>query len=206
MQEKVGVDQQKKNENWFDNQLQHAKCLVDKGARITSAVDYYGIPRSTLRLHIHGIILGRKRGKSSVLIKSEERKLVTYLHDMANQGFLLTWLQLKIKVANLVQDGRETPFKDGIPNNGWVRWFRKRHPEVSPRSAQTLEMARAKNLCLENVATFYHNLQEAYIEHQYDPSYIWNVDESGAQAGRSGGGRVLAKMGTRNVHIIIPNK
>jgi hypothetical protein len=116
--------------------------------------------------------LGRKRGKNSVLTESEERKLVTYLHDMANQGFPLTWLQLKIKITSLVQGGRETPFKDGIPGNGWVRWFRKRHPEVSLRSAQTLEIARAKSLCPGNIATLYHNLQEAYIEYQYDPSHI----------------------------------
>jgi hypothetical protein len=196
----------KRNGNWSDDQLQRAKRAIDKGARITSAADYYGIPRSTLRSHVHGITLGRKRGKSSVLTESKERKLVTYLHDMANRGFPLTWLQLKLKVASLVQDGRETPFKDGVPGSGWVRWFRKRHPEVSLRSAQTLELARAKSLCPENVATFYHNLEEAYTEHQYDPSHIWNADESGTQAGRSGGGRVLAKTGARNVHIITPNE
>jgi hypothetical protein len=196
----------RKNGNWSDLQLHRAKRAVDRGARITSAADFYGIPRSTLRSHVQGITLGRKRGKTSVLTPSEEKKLVTYLHDMANRGFPLTWLQLKLKVASLVQDGRETPFKDGVPGNGWVRWFRKRHPEVSLRSAQTLEMARARSLCPENVASFYNNLQEAYTEHEYDPSHIWNADESGAQARRSGGGRVLAKTGARSVHIITPNE
>ena len=108
----------KKNGNWSDDQLHYAKRAIDNGAQITSAADYYGIPHSTLRSHIHGITLGRKRGKSSMLTESEERKLVTYLHDMANWGFPLTWLQLKIKVASLVQDGRETPFEDGIPGSG----------------------------------------------------------------------------------------
>jgi hypothetical protein len=115
-------------------------------------------------------------------------------------------LQLKLKVASLVQDGRETLFKDGVPGNGWVRWFRKRHPEISLRSAQTLEMAQARSLCPENVASFYHNLQEAYTEHRYDAFHIWNADESGAQVGRSGGGRVLAKTGARSIHIITPNE
>jgi hypothetical protein len=196
----------KKNGNWSDLQLHRAKQDVDRGARITSAVDFYGIPCTTLRSHVQSITLGRKRGKTSVLTPSEEKKLVTYLHDMANCGFPLTWLQLKLKVASLVQDGHETPFKDGVPGNGWIRWFHKRHPEVSLRSAQTLEMARARSLCPENVASFYHNLQEAYTEHEYDPSYIWNADESGAQAGRSRGGQVLAKTGTRSVYIITPNE
>jgi len=32
------------------------------------------------------------------------------------------------------------------------------------------------------------------------------VDESGAQAGKSGKARVLARTGVRNVHIIPPNE
>jgi hypothetical protein len=40
----------------------------------------------------------------------------------------------------------------------------------------------------------------------YEPSHIWNCDESGAQAGRNGGGRVLAKRGVRSVHSIIPKE
>lgn len=159
-----------------------------------------------MRSHVQGITLDRKRGKTSILTPSEEAKLVAYLHEMANRGFPLIWLQLKIKVVSLVQDGRETPFKNGVLRNGWIRWFRKRHPEISLRSVQALEMARARSLYPENVASFYQNLQEAYEEHSYDPSYIWNADESGAQAGRSGGGRVPAKTGTQNVHIITPNE
>jgi hypothetical protein len=72
--------QLKKNINWSDEQLERAKRAVDRGARITSAADFYGIPRSTLRSHVQGITLGRKRGKTSILTPSEEAKLVAYLH------------------------------------------------------------------------------------------------------------------------------
>jgi hypothetical protein len=51
---------------------------------------------------VHGIILTRKRGIASILTAVEEGKLVAYLHEMANQGFPLTWLQLKIKVTGLI--------------------------------------------------------------------------------------------------------
>jgi hypothetical protein len=43
---------------------------------------------------------------------------------------------------------------------------------------------------------FYRNLKDLYDKHRYKPSNIWNADESGCQAGRNGGGRVLAKVGT----------
>jgi hypothetical protein len=37
----------------------------------------------------------------------------------------------------------------------------------------------------------------------YEASHIWNCDESGAQAGRNGGGRVLARTGAHSIHSII---
>ena len=39
-----------------------------------------------------------------------------------------------------------------------------------------------------------------------NPSGIGNCDESGAQVGRNGGGRVLTKIGVWNVHSIIPKE
>jgi hypothetical protein len=74
----------RKNGNWSGNQLCRARRAVDKGAWISSAADFYGIPVSTLRSHVHGIILTRKRGIASILTAVEEGKLVAYLHEMAN--------------------------------------------------------------------------------------------------------------------------
>ena len=74
----------KKNGNWSDEQLRQAKQVVDKGARISSTTDFYGILVSTLQSHVHGITLTRKRDKMSILTTVEEGKLVAYLHKMAN--------------------------------------------------------------------------------------------------------------------------
>jgi hypothetical protein len=51
-----------------------------------------------------------ERVKASVLTPSEEAKFITCLNEMGTCGFSLTWLQLKMKVGSLVQNGRETPF------------------------------------------------------------------------------------------------
>jgi hypothetical protein len=64
---------------------------------------------------------------------------------------------------------------------------------------------RARNLCPENVASLFGNLQLLYSTHSYPPNHIWNCDEAGAHAGRNGGGTlVFAKKGCRSVHSIIP--
>jgi predicted deacylase len=74
-----------KNEwNWSDEQLRRAKRVVDKGARISNTTDFYGIPMSTLRSHVHGIIMTRKRDKALVFTAIEDVKLVVYLHEIAN--------------------------------------------------------------------------------------------------------------------------
>jgi hypothetical protein len=55
---------------------------------------------------------------------------------------------------------------------------------------------------LENVSSFYENL-ENMLRRGYEPSYIWDCDESGAEVGKNGGGRVLAKKGVQRMHSII---
>jgi hypothetical protein len=130
--------------------------------------------------------------------------VVKYILGMARYGHPINIIELKIKVAEATQLW-DTPFKDGIPSSGWLRWFHKRHPDISLHMSQGLDNGRARGLCPENVLTFYENL-EVMLRKGYEASHIWNCDESGAQAGRNGGGRVLAKMGARSVHLVIPKE
>jgi hypothetical protein len=48
----------------------------------------------------------------------------------------------------------------------------------------------------------YSNLEELYTSFLYPPSHIWNYNENGVQAGRSGGTTILARTGSRSVHCI----
>jgi hypothetical protein len=192
------------NGNWSDAQLKAALSAVERGSPVQTAALDFDIPRTTLRNHVMGLSLTRKRGRKPVLSRTEEEKVVQYIMGMARYGHPINITELKIKVAEATQL-RETPFKDGIPRAGWVRWFRKRHPEISLRMSQGLDSGRARGLCPENVSSFYENL-EVMLARGYEASHIWNCDESGAQAGRNGGGRVLAKTGARSVHSIIPKE
>ena len=178
---------------------------IEGEACIKTAARFYGIPPSSLIDYLTGRCQGRKRGPPLVLTVDEEAALKTYMIDMANYGHPLSTEQLRLKVALMTQE-RPTPFTDGIPGRGWLRWFKKRHPDLTRRQAQGLEISRAKGLCAENVASFYTNLEELYQKYQYLADHIWNCDESGAQAGRSGGGRLWTKKGTRSVHTLLPNE
>jgi hypothetical protein len=145
------------------------------------------------------------KGLPSVLSPSEEEELVKYLIDMCDIGFGLTLTALRMKVYEITKS-RWTPFRNGIPDNGWMRWWKKRHPELTLRVSQELESARPKGLCEENVRNFHENLQHLYNLYNYLADRIWNCDESGAHAGRNGGAVVIARRGARRVHNIVPNQ
>ena len=89
---------------------------------------------------------------------------------------------------------------------GWMRGWKRRRPELSLRTAQALDTARAKGLCKENVASFYDYLEKLYSMHGYSPDRVWNCDESGLQAGKNGGGLVIAKTEARRVRSLVPDQ
>ena len=126
----------------------------------------------------------RQHGTKGVLNPEEENQLVQYLIEMCNRGLGLSPTQLKMKVYEITKD-KWTPFKNGILGDGWMRWWKRRHPELTLRTSQALEVARASGLCEENVASFYDNLENLMSTHDYPLGRIWNYDESGAQVGKT---------------------
>ena len=107
-----------------------------------------------------------------------------YLIEMCNRGLGLSPTQLKMKVYEITRN-RWTPFKNGIHGGWWMRWWKHCHPELTLRSLQALEAAKASRICEENVASFHENLENLTNTHDYPPSRIWNCDESGTQVGNT---------------------
>lgn len=100
--------------------------------------DRYKIPASSIRDWMSGKTSSKKKGPRTVLSKEEEDAIVEWC--LANQQMSrgITFYMLRKKVADVCQ-GRETPFKDGIPGKRWLEWFRKRHPSVVIEPAHALK-------------------------------------------------------------------
>jgi hypothetical protein len=174
----------------LDSALEAALEAVDAGESIRSASRLFGIPATSLRDHMYGRTVGRKRGRQGFFTAPEEAELVQYILKMQDLGWPMTIRLVRLKVAEICQD-RSNPFTHGILGQGWLKWFKRRHHELTLRSSQGLEVNRAKNLCPQNVVSLYGNLQILYAQHCYPLDHIWNCDESGAQAGRNGGGTLV---------------
>ena len=188
--------------------VQHSAAIrdVERGATIRIAARVHQILALSLRDHLYGTITKTKQGRQGMLSQAEETSFKQYLLQMQDLGYPLTIGQLRLKVAQMVETYKN-PFRNGIPGAGWLRWFRRRHLNLALPSTQGLEVNRARNLCLENVSSFYHNLQTLYAQHNYNSNHIWNCEKSGAHAGRIGGGTlVFARHGLKAVHNIIPDE
>ena len=194
----------RKNGIWTDDDLKRALAAVDDGMNIHKASKTFHIPYFTLREWCYGQRTSKKKGNKGVLTLEEEQLLVDWLLRMCEMRHGLSLTALKLKVYEITKS-MWTPFKNGIPGAGWLRWWQRRHPELTLRASQALDTVRARGLCEENVKSFYNNLQELYTLHDYLPERIWNCDESGTQAGKNGGGLVIARIGARQVHSIIPD-
>jgi hypothetical protein len=77
--------------------------------KVRTAARSFGIPPTSLRDHLYGKVVGKKRGSKTVLKEEEETKLVKYLFKMQDLGHPLTSGQLRLKVA-LATQIRETPW------------------------------------------------------------------------------------------------
>ena len=165
----------------------------------------YGIPRSTLALYAKGKLeIGTKPGPSSVLTSAEESKLVEYVLHMSRIGYGKTKEELfDIVQMILEKDGRENPFTNNRPGRKWWKLFKQRHPELSLRSPELLQIARAKCSTSEVIQGWFIEFEQFLIMHgvKNSPSQIWNADEAGFPLCPKSG-KVIAMKNTKDVYSI----
>ena len=168
--------------------------------RVASRV--FGIPATSIRNHLYGKTRTRQRGAKPTLKAHEEKKLVDYVFKMQDLGHPLTTTELCFKVALATQTRSTLWSTNGALRKGWLRRFLRRHPKLATRRSQGLKVVSTGSLCSTTTETLYSNLEFLYTSYNYPPTHIWNCNELGVQAKRSGGATMLAKRGSRSVHSI----
>jgi hypothetical protein len=64
-------------------------AVVEASCPVKKAADDFGIPPTSLRGHLMGMIRSHKREKKPVMTKEEEAVLVKYVEDMCEYAHLL---------------------------------------------------------------------------------------------------------------------
>lgn len=199
----------KKNFTYTTESLQKAlKEIRENEIPIREASRKYGIPRCTLEDRLSGRRTDqiKKQGPEPVLGEEGEKKVVEWLLNIAKCGFPIKKQELLDTVQKILKDLKKSnPFKDDRPGQTWYVNFLKRHPEITVRSAEGINKARAR-VTEESIRLWFRELeiflaQEGHLDILTEPERIFNADESGFSLCPKTG-KVLGPKGYRNLYQI----
>ncbi|OQR85547.1 hypothetical protein ACHHYP_11708 [Achlya hypogyna] len=123
-----------------------------------------------------------------------EKGVVEFAHFRATRGMCVGVPELRfilMDTANFY--GIVVP--ENFPDRHWMSRFLKRHPSLSIRQSQLLDVSRYRVSTVDVVTAYYNNL--ASIIGQFPPEAIWNADETGICAQGRRPPRVICPKGLR---------
>jgi len=197
---------EKRKTRWSQKDLASAiQAIKKENLSLRTAADRFGVPKSTLNNYLHGKSeIGTKPGPSSILSRDEEAKLVQYAIHMTEIGYGRTKQQLQYLVKQIIEkDGRPNPFSGNLPGKKWWQLFKQRHPEISLRKPEHLQLARAKCCTSDVIQSWFTTFEQFLLLHKFKDkaNRIWNADEAGFPLCPSTG-RVIALRNSKCVYSI----
>ncbi|XP_063219165.1 tigger transposable element-derived protein 1-like [Bacillus rossius redtenbacheri] len=198
---------QKKRGSWTQDGLSKAVDAVRLGnLSVNAASKRYVVPRRTLRRYLsNNQDVKSKLGCKATLKTEEERELSRRIIRLANVGYPLTSKMLKLNVFKYCRENGITHrFTKETAGRYWLNNFLARNPEISKRKAQRLNPARAQKLNKFIVGDHFEKLQNVLAENKFlnFPEKIFNMDEKGCRLQLHKDPEVLAKKGSKRVHIV----
>ena len=197
------------HKKWTNDELSAAieeLCTSKKSIRAVALE--YGIPKSTLCTYVSGNVeIGCKPGPDTILTTAEEEMLVNYAIHMSEIGYGCTKEQILLTVKKILDtDHRPNPFKANKPGKKWWELFKKRHPTLSLRTPEHLQLCRVQSCTPEVIKAWFHEYDQFLLTHNLKdcPMNTWNADESGfALCPKSG--KVLALKSSRGIYGVTGN-
>ena len=151
--------------------------------------NYLEIPYMTLYKHqsdTHSNYLKKSSkgtGFGSLLGSGGEALLESHIIWMDSRGFPLTWRSIRTIARDIaVING----ISDFVASAGWVKRFKRRHPELTTRIAQSLERTRVGGMNPDSIQKYFEIVEEAKKEIvrlnggiAFTDDLALNLDESG---------------------------
>ena len=190
-----------------------AGCLssCSLGMSIRSAAKKYDIAESTLRHKKTGRRgMSTTRGPKTLLTNAEEEVLVNYIKQACKRAHPVTKRNVLATVTAILSEELELgiarqvpPSFHGEPKEKWWRLFKKRHPQLTYRTPETISSAR-KNISKAVIHQWFQNVLDYFKEINAmdaleDPARNFNIDESGFSLSPKQG-KVIAEKGEKVVY------
>ena len=198
-------DGKRLRKNWSDDSMLAAmEAVRTSQMSISVAANRFKVPRKTLDDRLKGRVQhGSHPGVSTVLTVQEENSLVNYLLHMAQCGFPLTRTMVKAYAWSMAKrSGTAHRFHPEYgPGDHWWSLFKKRHPELALRTADSLERSRAEALNPDVVKEYFDLLHKCLDSNNLlrRPRQIYNCDETFLPLDYSRE-KVVAAKGSKNIY------
>lgn len=166
--------------------------VINSNLSIRAAASQFGIAKSALARHIE---IFKKSGQNDFVYNSnykvkqvfneaEETELVNYLKTAARMHYGLSLANVKkLAYEYAMQNKKKYPTQwdeKKEAGDNWLRGFRSRHSAfLSLRKPEGTSLARATAFNKETVAAFFQSYKNALAKGNFEPSKIFNVDETG---------------------------
>ena len=158
----------------------------------------FSIPSSTLHSRMAGSTSRRNAHESKQLLSNaEEKTLLRWITQLTRTGYPAS-PALALEMAETIRSQRyqlskQAPHRRPIGKH-WLDRFRIRYPEIQGVWTRQIESARYTALNSTTVQGWFDAVTDLYIQHQYPPDCIYNMDESGFAVGASQSSRALVNI------------
>ena len=180
------------------------KAILD-GVPLIKVSKECGIPARTLRRHrdkkvqVPGSVnLGRH---VPALPPEIEKEIHEHIKNMEQSLYGLTVRDVQRLAFDIAEHyNLDHPFSRIKRRAGkdWVRGYFKRFGDLSVRTPQGTNISRAVGFNRPKVQQFFDLYKDVLQKHQYLPSHIWNMDESGVSTVHEPG-KIVATKGAKQV-------
>ena len=163
---------------WTDGQMARAvEAVKSGGLTVRRAAEEHNIPKSTLHDRISGKVFGAASGPTKYLTDEEEKDLEDFLIGCASVGYARSRHQVMQLAGEVVS---RKGFGTSV-THGWWEGFKKRHPQLSLRTAAPVSYARGMASNPDVLGNYFDLLERTLLENDLleKPAQIFNTDETG---------------------------
>ena len=129
---------------WAPDDIRNAyEACTNERLSIYAAAKMYGVPRTTLSDRVNNkVSMNTRVGHPTSLSTTEEDSLINYVYYMSECGFPPSREDLihYAGAIDLQRPEEQRCFKDTGPSLTWWKRFRDRHPDLSIKTAQTIQV------------------------------------------------------------------
>ena len=191
--------------SYTEETLKEALQKVAHGSSLKSVEKEYGISSRTLRRHRDGNVKNPGSIKLGYftpdLSNEQEKELVLHIQIMEKRLFGLTTKDLQrlaFEFAEQLKAKHRFNMETKMAGVDWLSGFLVRHPMLSIRKPEPMNICRAVGFNEVQVDRFFSEYREILEAHSYSDAHVWNMDESGISCVQVPH-KVVATKGARDV-------